>query len=102
MRYVHVKALAPPREVRETQYLADAATGVGKRTRTALSSKFIDAYESTCLSNFDARAFIELADGGATAIALFCVERDARACHRSLVAARLNEQLGLRVEHLVP
>ena len=35
------------------------------------------------------------------AAALFCVERDARACHRSLVAQRMAEECGVEVEHLV-
>jgi hypothetical protein len=34
--------------------------------------------------------------------ALFCVERDPEACHRSLIAQRLIEQHGVTVEHLRP
>ena len=34
--------------------------------------------------------------------ALLCVERDAGACHRSLIAARLEQDHGLAVEHLAP
>jgi uncharacterized protein (DUF488 family) len=36
------------------------------------------------------------------ASALFCVERDPEACHRSLVAERLAEECGVRVVHLLP
>jgi hypothetical protein len=36
------------------------------------------------------------------ATALFCVERDPEACHRSLVAERLEAEHGLAVEHLRP
>ena len=36
------------------------------------------------------------------ASALFCVERDPEACHRSLVAGRLAAGHGLSVEHLRP
>jgi uncharacterized protein (DUF488 family) len=32
--------------------------------------------------------------------ALLCVERDARACHRSLIAARLQAQFGMPVLNL--
>ena len=39
------------------------------------------------------------ADGAA---ALLCVERDAEACHRSLVAGRLAERFGAAVRHLLP
>ena len=34
--------------------------------------------------------------------ALFCVERDAEACHRWIVAGRLAERYGFDVEHLTP
>ncbi|WP_407643935.1 hypothetical protein [Enemella dayhoffiae] len=36
------------------------------------------------------------------AAALFCVERDPEACHRSLIAQRLAEQQGVTVGHLRP
>lgn len=34
--------------------------------------------------------------------ALFCVERDPRACHRSLIGQRLAEQYRVPIEHLRP
>ena len=34
--------------------------------------------------------------------ALFCVERDPEACHRSLVTGRLADELGLQARHLRP
>ena len=34
--------------------------------------------------------------------ALFCVERDPEACHRSLIAARLAERYDLEVDHIRP
>jgi uncharacterized protein (DUF488 family) len=34
--------------------------------------------------------------------ALFCVERDPEACHRSLIAQRLAERHGVTIEHLRP
>jgi hypothetical protein len=34
--------------------------------------------------------------------ALFCVERDPEACHRSLIAQRLAEQHRVTIEHLRP
>lgn len=36
------------------------------------------------------------------ATALFCVERDPQACHRSLIAERMAERFGVRVVHLRP
>jgi hypothetical protein len=47
----------------------------------------------------DLRAFIESLPGDATS-ALLCVERDARACHRSLIAGRLQAEYGVAVVNL--
>lgn len=99
--YVHVKELAPPEHVREVQRRVDSAGAVKKRVRTVLSSEFIDAYRATCLSTFDARAFVDGVNSGAGTLALFCVERDPKACHRSIVADQLREDLGLEVEHIL-
>jgi len=41
-----------------------------------------------------------LSSGGIAA--LFCVERDPEACHRSLIAQRLAEQHRVTIEHLRP
>ena len=38
----------------------------------------------------------------AGAAALFCVERDPEACHRSLIAERLAAEHGVRVSHVRP
>jgi len=35
-------------------------------------------------------------------VALFCVEREPKACHRSLVADRLADELGVMPEHIKP
>jgi hypothetical protein len=39
---------------------------------------------------------------GASSAALLCVERDPEACHRSLIAARLQQEWGFEAEHLRP
>jgi len=41
-------------------------------------------------------------DADATTVALFCVEREPAACHRSLVAERWQQDLGGQVIHLLP
>lgn len=102
VRYLHLKDLAPTEEVRDKQRVADAQAAVGKRSRTTLSPLFVQAYKAACLSDFDARGFIRSINGGAQVIALFCVEQNAGACHRSIVSERLQEYLGLEVEHLAP
>lgn len=53
------------------------------------------------LDLFDLGAVVaELPSDSATA--LFCVERDPEACHRSLVAERMRAEHGLRVTDLRP
>lgn len=101
IRYLHRPALAPDAEMRAQQHAADKAGKTGKRQRVALSAAFVHAYEQQQLADFDSRAFVE--DLGAMRVAaLFCVEREPAACHRSLLAARLQHDLGVEVRHLLP
>jgi uncharacterized protein (DUF488 family) len=100
IRYVHLKELAPSQEVRDKQKEEDARTGIGKRSREQLGQAFIEAYRKERLSKFDSARFIEKLGPNAEVIALFCVEREPEACHRSLVAGRLQHDLALHVEHL--
>jgi hypothetical protein len=99
--YRHVKELAPTTEMRQLQYREDDRQGVGKRSRLALSPEYAERYTREILDPFDLGALVaELpSDSG---IALFCVERDPQACHRSLVAARLHAAHGLPVTDLRP
>jgi uncharacterized protein (DUF488 family) len=98
--YRHRLDLAPSTAIRQAQYAVDESMGIGKRNRSQLSAAFAAAYTAECLSDFDAAGFLaELGSGGP--ICLFCVERDATACHRSLVAARL-AQHGATVRDLLP
>jgi uncharacterized protein (DUF488 family) len=99
--YLHRKELAPPPEVRQQQQTADQAGGVKKRARRRLSPAFVEAYEATVLADFDARAFLDEVSPAAV-IALFCVEGEPEACHRSLVADHLARSLGLDLEHILP
>jgi hypothetical protein len=96
-----VKELAPTAEMRVAQYAADAATGEGKRTRTKLSDSFKRAYVEQILAAVDLDAALADVPDLATA-ALLCVEREPRACHRSLIADRLVAAHGVEVAHLLP
>ncbi|MCB0149862.1 MAG: hypothetical protein KDE01_19725, partial [Caldilineaceae bacterium] len=59
-------------------------------------------YRRAQLAAFDSRHFAEELGLDACVVALFCVEAEPAACHRSLVAERLAADLGLPVEHLLP
>ena len=99
--YRHVKDLAPTTELRRLQYREDDRQGVGKRNRIALAAEYAERYTREILDPFDLGALVaELPLDGVTA--LFCVERDPEACHRSLVAARLRTEHGVAVTDLRP
>ncbi len=101
IRYLHIKELAPIPEVRDVQKRADAATGTSKRQRSELGRHFVDAYRASVLNGFDWNSFFErLVAADCKVVALFCVERAPRACHRSLVADQLAEAFGAVVEHI--
>lgn len=99
--YLYSRELAPPPAVRQHQNQIDQQSRVAKRQRTGLDATFVNAYHSQVLANLDLPAWLQRL-GDAQAIALCCVERDPQACHRSLLAAALQQQLGISVEHLLP
>ena len=99
--YRHVKELAPTTELRQLQYREDDRQGVGKRNRVALAAEYAERYTREILDPFDLGALVaELPDASTTA--LFCVERDPGACHRSLVAERVRTEHNLPVTDLRP
>jgi uncharacterized protein (DUF488 family) len=102
IRYLHRLDLAPTLTVRQIQHDADAAGKTAKRQRAVLSPDFAAAYQRECLAGFDSARFLAELGPEVRVVALFCVEREAAACHRSLLAARLESDLGVEVRHLIP
>ena len=99
--YRHFPELAPTTELRQLQYAADAKQGIGKRNREVLAPAYVERYTTEILDRADLGAVAELLPAKGAA-ALFCVERDPEACHRSLVAARLAAEHGVKVVDLRP
>ncbi len=99
--YRHHLELAPTTELRELQYAEDTVQGVGKRTRRELATGYVSRYTAEILDQADLEAIVSILPSTGSA-ALFCVEGDPEACHRSLVARRLVEQHGFTIEHLRP
>ena len=97
--YEHRPELAPTTELRRLQYAEDDRKGVGKRSRTELAPAYVERYTREILDQADLGDVVAALppEGAGT---LFCVERDAAACHRSLVAERLAKEHGVEVEHL--
>jgi hypothetical protein len=101
VEYEHHPELAPTTELRHLQYADDDRQRVGKRSRTRLSFAYADRYEHEILDPVDLAPIVgAMPDTGATA--LFCVEAEPMACHRSIVATRLAEEFDLSVTHLRP
>ncbi len=102
IRYIYRADLAPSLEVRRAQETADKANKTAKRKRTALGAAFVEAYRRECLDGFDSHRFVVDLGEEALVVALFCVERLPAACHRLLVAERLEVELATTVRHLLP
>jgi uncharacterized protein (DUF488 family) len=96
--YEHVPELAPTTSMREAQYEADAAKDEGKRSRVVLSEAYVERYTEEILDRADLDKLVRFI--GRSTPALFCVEREAAACHRSLVAARLARDYDFRIVNL--
>ncbi len=99
--YEHHRELAPTTELRQLQYAEDDRQGVGKRSRRELAGDYIRGYTATILDSVDLTSFVSALSSSAP-IALLCVERDAAACHRSLIAQRLTGEHRVVIEHLRP
>jgi uncharacterized protein (DUF488 family) len=99
--YEHHPELAPTTDLRQLQYAEDDLEGVGKRSRRELAAEYTRRYTTEILDRADLTPIVSALPSSGTA-ALFCVERDPEACHRSLIAQRLAEQHHVTVEHLRP
>jgi uncharacterized protein (DUF488 family) len=101
IEYRHHKELAPTTELRHLQYEVDAQQGVGKRSRLELAPEYRERYSREILDRVDLAQLVQdlPTDGPAS---LLCVERDPEACHRLLIAERLEAEFGMSVVHLRP
>ena len=75
--------------------------GIAYEHHPELAPEYRTRYIAEILDQADLEAVAaSLPESGAGA--LFCVERDPEACHRSLVAERLEAEHGVAVKHLRP
>jgi uncharacterized protein (DUF488 family) len=98
--YSHLPELAPTTEMRQLQYEEDERKGEGKRSRSELAPGYVQRYTEEVLAQVDLDPIVRFV--GNQRAALLCVERDPEACHRSLVAERLERDYDLSVTHLTP
>jgi hypothetical protein len=102
VRYLQCKELAPTGNIRQLQKAADSQNRRAKRQRRSLSPAFVAAYQEGILARFDSQSWLDGLPPDTKVVALCCVEREPLACHRSLLAGKLEQELGLPVEHIVP
>jgi uncharacterized protein (DUF488 family) len=102
IHYLYRRDLAPTPAIRAIQEEDDKARGVLKREREQLARGFVEAYEQQCLAQFDGQTFIEQLGKDSRVVALFCVEQEPDACHRSLIAQHLVNKLEIQVIHIKP
>jgi len=101
IEYAHIADLAPSTEIRHLQRQIDHEKGELKSQRQTLGQIFVIEYKNRVLSKFDFDAFFEnLERVNASRIVLFCVEEQAEACHRSIVASKLMGKFRYTVTHL--
>jgi uncharacterized protein (DUF488 family) len=101
IKYTYIQNLAPTAEIRAFQKKSDNEKGELKRERQALATVFVVEYKNKILENFDFDDLFEsFGRTGANKVALFCVEEFAEACHRSIVADKLVNDLNFSVTHL--
>jgi hypothetical protein len=65
-----------------------------------LAAEYARLYKEQILDPLDLDPLVKWI--GNSSAALLCVERDAEACHRSLIAARLRDEWGFEVRDLRP
>jgi len=93
INYFHFLELSPTNEIRDKQKEDDKQKKIKKRDRVFLGEVFSNLYIVEHLTNENILSFEKkILDEKALNIALFCVEDDHRACHRSLLANHLNRR----------
>jgi uncharacterized protein (DUF488 family) len=102
IHYIYLKELAPSPAIRDLQKQADKKQRMAKRSRTGLSEIFIQRYQQECLTVYDSQQFLTTIGPEARVIGLFCVEREPEACHRSLAAQKLSQELHIPLQHIKP
>lgn len=88
--YIHMKALGTPKLGREA-----ARKGDTKTMTRIFEAKLVEPESQMALSET-----ADLAKRGRTCI--MCLEHDWHGCHRAIVARHIEDEFGLKPEHLLP
>ena len=99
--YMHIKDLAPTKDIRDKQKQADLETNTLKRERDTLGKKFIVEYKKCIIDSFCFEDLMQyFKDKDYQNIVFFCVEEKAQACHRSLVASKVEQFYQKKIKDL--
>lgn len=91
IEYLHLRGLGTPKEGRMA-----ARSGDEKGLR-----RVFGAHMKTPEARHDYEALLDLLRRGKK-ICLMCYEHDPATCHRTIIAERVGEELGLKIENLTP
>ncbi len=101
IKYLYIQDLAPTTNIRDLQKKADKEKGELKTERQQLGEVFVTEYNHTILEHFNFGQFIvNLEQLGCENVVIFCVEENAKACHRSLVTQKIASDLKFPIQHL--
>jgi len=101
IEYLHIKDLAPTKEIREAQKEEDNRQNTLKRDRTKLGEKFVTEYNKQIIEEFSFEELLNFFQkNNFNNIVFFCVEEVPVACHRSLVAKKIIEIYNQKIEDL--
>jgi uncharacterized protein (DUF488 family) len=101
IQYRYETGLTPTQAVREVQKQTDLKNHESITERTVIGKAFATEYKNKILNKFDFKSFLEfLEQQGSQRVVLFCVEEFASACHRSLVAEKLQKDFNFSVKNL--
>jgi uncharacterized protein (DUF488 family) len=101
IHYEYIPGLAPTQKIRDIQNKMDLEKGELKTERKVLGKSFTTEYKKGILEHFDFNSLLKNFEQlGSKRIVFFCVEEVASACHRSLVAEKLQDDFHLKLTNL--
>jgi len=101
IHYEYISGLAPTQQIRDIQNKIDLDKHELKTERKVLAKSFSTEYKSRILNHFDFNSLLKnFKQLGSKRIVFFCVEELASACHRSLVAEKLEDDFHLKLTNL--
>jgi len=101
IHYLHIKELAPTKEIRNKQKEDDKQKNILKRDRHILGNTFINEYNNCILKNYDFDNLLSyIKKNNYNNIVFFCVEKEFNACHRSLVANELKNKYNFYIQDI--